>query len=87
MCALELDPMWKDYFRILPEVVKIRILKKIDNILYEPHQRHLIGNARFFVSEVGQYRLTYCILENIKIVRFYFVGKHKEYERWYSSFF
>ncbi len=87
MYVLELDPMWEDYFLTLPEVIKIRVLKKIDNILYEPHKRHLTGNAKFFVDEVGQYRLTYFVFEDTKIVRFYFIGKHKEYEKWYNSFF
>jgi mRNA-degrading endonuclease RelE of RelBE toxin-antitoxin system len=71
----------------LPEDIKIRVLKKIDNILQEPHKRHLEGSTKYFVAEVSQYRLTYFVYENILLVKFYFVGKHKEYEKWYKSFF
>jgi len=87
MYSLEFDVDWNKYFLVLPEVIKIRVLKKIDNILQEPHKRHLEGAARFFVDEVGQYRLAYRIFENILLVKFSFVGKHKEYEKWYKSFF
>jgi mRNA-degrading endonuclease RelE of RelBE toxin-antitoxin system len=87
MYALELDPMWGDYFQALPEVIKIRVLKKIDNIILNPYKWHMEGAAKFFVAEVGQYRLTYFVFENTKTVRFYFIGKHKEYEKWHKSFF
>lgn len=87
MYSLEFDPEWNKYFQQLPEIIKIRVAKKINNIIYEPHKRHMEGNAKFFVDKVGQYRLTYRIFENILLVKFYFVGKHKEYEKWYKSFF
>jgi mRNA-degrading endonuclease HigB of HigAB toxin-antitoxin module len=41
----------------------------------------------FFVDEVGQYRIVYRVLEETKHVRFYFVGTHKEYEKWYGQGF
>jgi hypothetical protein len=34
------------------------------------------------VEEVGQYRICYKSFEDRKVRRFYFVGDHKEYERW-----
>jgi hypothetical protein len=34
------------------------------------------------VEEVGQYRICYKSFEARKVRRFYFVGDHKEYERW-----
>jgi mRNA-degrading endonuclease RelE of RelBE toxin-antitoxin system len=87
MYALEFDVDWDKYFLVLPEVIKIRVLKKIDNIVLAPYKRHLDGAAKYFVAEVGQYRLTYFVFENTKTVKFYFIGKHKEYEKWYKSFF
>jgi mRNA-degrading endonuclease HigB of HigAB toxin-antitoxin module len=50
-----------------------------------PEKRHLMRSS-FFVDEVGQYRLVYRIFEENK-VRFYFVGAHKEYEKWYKQGF
>ena len=39
-----------------------------------------------FVKKVGQYRIVYVkdIVEKKKII--YFIGDHKEYEKWYSDF-
>jgi len=87
MYSLEFDVDWNRYFHPLPEAIKIRIIKKIDHIILNPYKRHMEGKAKFFVDEVGQYRLTYCVYETILLVKFYFVGKHKEYEKWYKSFF
>ena len=79
---------WHEYFaKNVPENFKIRVLKKIQAILNYPQKRHLSGKARFFVDDVGQYRITYRIFEQENQVRFYFVGDHKEYEKWYSQFF
>ena len=36
----------------------------------------------FFVEEVGQYRICYKSFEDKILRRCYFVGDHKEYEKW-----
>lgn len=80
-------PDWFDYFNSLETDIKNRVSRKISKILEEPHKRHLENGNPCFVSEIGQYRITYMILENEKKVLFYFVGKHKDYEKWYREEF
>ena len=60
---------------------QIRVVRKIAKILKYPRKRHLHIPV-FFVVEIGQYRLTYRVFEETGEVRFYFVGTHKEYEKW-----
>jgi len=78
-------PKWDNYFADLSHVIKLRVLKKIQQILANPLKRHLKHGLPYFVEEVGQYRVVYKIdyLENA--VKFYFVGDHKEYEKWLAS--
>ena len=80
----EYDQDWPEYFQKLGNDIKIRIAKKIGKIINNPNKRHL-KNSSFFVDEIGQYRITYMVFEDAKKIRFYFVGTHKEYERWYKS--
>jgi len=77
---------WNDFFDKLDDNLKLRVISKINLILEFPHKRHLKGKANYFVSEIGQYRLTYKIFEDNKEVRFYFIGKHKDYESWYKKY-
>lgn len=77
---------WPEYFDKLESTIKERVTKKIQKILEHPQKRHLGGEAKYFVDEVGQYRILYMVFEEEQEVRFFFVGNHKEYERWYKSF-
>ncbi len=81
----EFDEDWLKFWKKVPHNMKLRIKRKIDKIISNPKGRHLRHGLDFFVAEVGQYRIVYRIFENDRKVRFYFVGKHKEYEKWYSS--
>ncbi|MDO8537500.1 MAG: type II toxin-antitoxin system RelE/ParE family toxin [archaeon] len=81
------DEKWPEYFDKLEPNFKERVSKKIKKILEFPQKRHLKKNAKYFVDEVGQYRIIYMIFEQQKEVRFFFVGTHKEYEKWYKQFF
>jgi len=81
------DEDWPKYFNKLDNTIKERVAKKIKKILEFPKKRHLSQRARFFVDEIGQNRIIYRVLEEGREVRFYFVGNHKEYERWYKQFF
>jgi mRNA-degrading endonuclease RelE of RelBE toxin-antitoxin system len=78
---------WSVYFDKLEDTVKERVVKKIRKIIEYPQKRHLGGRANYFVDEVGQYRILYMVFDEKKEVRFYFVGNHKDYERWYKQFF
>jgi mRNA-degrading endonuclease RelE of RelBE toxin-antitoxin system len=65
--------------------VRRKISKKILQISNGLPGRHLQHGLDFFVEEVGQYRICYVSLENIKVRRIHFIGNHKEYERWINS--
>lgn len=82
----EFDQDWPSYLQKLDGSIKERVDKKISKILEYPNKRHLM-RIDFFVDELGQYRITYRVFEETKAVRFYFVGTHKEYEKWYKQDF
>jgi hypothetical protein len=84
--SIEFHSYWEKYFAVLSEELKIRVIKKIHFLSeYPKSQRHLKFGIPFYVSELGQYRITYKIFESEHKIMFYFVGDHKEYEKWYSS--
>ena len=58
------DEEWPDYFNKLDNQIKERIAKKIKKILEHPQKRHLTGNAKYFVDEVGQHRIVYRVFES-----------------------
>ena len=69
---------------MLEKETKERVAKKIRKILEFPEKRHLKKGAKFFVAEVGQYRILYRVFKETNEVRFYFVGNDKQYEKWYK---
>lgn len=81
------EPDWNKYYNNLTSEMKERTAKKIKIILENPKKRHMKANARFFVDEIGQNRIIYRIFEDLNEVRFYFVGNHKEYEKYYKQLF
>ena len=81
------DEKWPECFEKIDNTVKERVAKKIRKILEFPKKRHLKKGARFFVDEIGQNRIVYRVFEENKEVRFYFIGNHKEYEKWFKQFF
>jgi len=81
------DEKWPEYFKKLDNTTKERVAKKMKKILEFPKKRHLSQGARFFVDQIGQNRIVYRVFDENKEVRFYFVGNHKEYEKWYKQFF
>ncbi|HIH15907.1 MAG TPA: hypothetical protein HA252_00695 [Candidatus Diapherotrites archaeon] len=87
MYAAAFDENWPVHFNRLDNELKERVAKKIAKILEQPFKRHLKRGANYFVDEVGQHRIAYRVFETPKQARFYFVGTHKEYERWYRQFF
>jgi hypothetical protein len=83
------DQSWHKYFKKLNDKLKLLAAKTIKKIKENPKKRHMKKGARFFVEEFNdrKYRIVYRIFENINIIRFYFIGNHKEYEKWYKQFF
>lgn len=82
MYASDFDARWKTYFERLSPAIKERVAKKIKRILEGLPGRHLKHDADFFVEELGQYRICYSSDEKNKVRCFYFVGDHKQYEKW-----
>ena len=83
MYSAEFDEKWKEFFEDLPEDMKLRVIKKIKRILEGLPTRHLEHGVPYFVEELGrQYRICYKSFEDVKVRRFYFTGKHKDYEKW-----
>jgi mRNA-degrading endonuclease RelE of RelBE toxin-antitoxin system len=86
MYVSEFDQGWHGYFQPLDPEIKSRVAKKIKKILEYPQKRHL-KKVSFFVAEVAQYRIIYKVFEDNNRVRFYFIGNHKDYEKWYRQGF
>jgi mRNA-degrading endonuclease RelE of RelBE toxin-antitoxin system len=63
--------------------IRERMIKRIARMRDEPVGRHLKYGLDFFVIVVGQYRIVYTCEGKRKTI--YFVGNHKEYEKWYST--
>ncbi|MFH0818149.1 MAG: hypothetical protein V1909_05980 [Candidatus Micrarchaeota archaeon] len=62
--------------------IREKIIKRITRMRNEPPGRHLKLGLDYFVESVGQFRIIYIVEDNRKEV--YFIGDHKEYERWYK---
>lgn len=82
MYSIEYDPKWDKHFENFSSDIQKRIWKKIMQIKTGLPGRHLHFGVDFFVEEVGQYRICYKSFEERKARKIYFVGDHKEYERW-----
>lgn len=63
--------------------VRERLIKRIARMREEPVGRHMKHGLSFFVIDIDKYRIVYACTGNCKTI--YFVGTHKEYEKWYSS--
>lgn len=80
--ALEFDEGWDAYFKRLDKGMRGRVWKKVQQLKQAPASRHLKQGPDFFIAEIGQYRIAYRVFEPRKVKRIYFVGDHKEYEKW-----
>ena len=78
---IKLSKKDKLQFEILSRRIK-EILE--DPYRFKPLTANMVGQRR---ASIRHFVLTYEILENEKIVKFYFIGDHKEYEKWYKKFF
>jgi len=64
---------------------KLEIFKKTKKLEDGVSSRHLKQGLPFFVEEVGQYRICFELQEKEKIKRIFFIGNHKQYEKWYKK--
>ncbi|MFA4907688.1 MAG: hypothetical protein WC602_05450 [archaeon] len=81
------EDKWREYFEKLDDETMERVTKKIKKILEFPRKRHMKMGEKFFVDRASQNRIVYDVFEEMNEVKFYFVGNHKEYEKWYTQFF
>lgn len=82
----EYSPKWRRRFERLDNSVKIRAVKKIGQILKGLHSEHACLGLPYFKENIDEnYRICYKSFEDRKVRRFYFVGDHKEYDRWLAG--
>ncbi|MBI4399818.1 hypothetical protein HY570_03635 [Candidatus Micrarchaeota archaeon] len=83
MYTLEYDQEWYTYFDKLPTEIKKRFLKRREKYRTFPPSgfRHGKYGLEFFIDEIGQYRVCFTSNEKSKLRMFYFIGDHKEYEK------
>jgi len=62
-----------------------RIDGKIKQLQRELPARHLGHGLPYNVAEAGQYRIAFKTDEATKTKTVYFIGPHKEYEKWLHS--
>ncbi|MFA5382536.1 MAG: hypothetical protein WC356_05170 [Candidatus Micrarchaeia archaeon] len=73
---------WDMHYSKMDNSQRIPIAKKIKKLKQKKKTRHLHYGLQFSVDEVNQYRIVYKIFEKEKFVRIYFIGNHKQYEKW-----
>lgn len=83
MFSLEFDSDFMEYFKKAPPDIRKRLSK------YEQFPtssfRHEKYGVTYFVDEIGQYRVCFVSDENKKLRIFYFIGDHKEYEKFLGT--
>ena len=77
---VEFSPGWDKHFSKFDSSEKERILKKINQLPFLQNQRHLRCGLPYFVTQTGQYRITYEEIGSTRKVMF--AGNHKQYEKW-----
>ena len=88
MYSLEYDTDWWNYFEQIPQDIQKRFVKRREKHRTFPdfafrHEQHGI---EYFVDEIGkQYRVLFTSNDNLKIRTFYFIGDHKEYEKFLGT--
>ncbi|HLC92370.1 MAG TPA: hypothetical protein VJH23_01540 [archaeon] len=85
MYALEYKPEWDRHFSKMDHLVKLQIWKKIQKQKEETQTRHMGFGLEYYVVESGQYRIALAIDEKAKTKAIWFVGDHKQYEKWYKE--
>jgi len=81
---IEYNEGWDKYFNKFEESIQIQILKKINQIKsINVHRR--LHKSRYSVEEVGQYRICFIVDTETCTKHIYFIGNHKQYEKWYKE--
>lgn len=84
--SVKFEPDAEAQFLALDNSIRIQIAKKLKQLMRDDFKsRHLKHGSPFFVEEIGQYRIGFYIEEDKKEKWIFFVGDHKEYEKWCNS--
>ena len=83
--TLKFDEDWLEYYNRLDSSIQNRAKKLLRKLKEGLDGRHLKHGLDFFVLEFGQYRICYKKDEQQKTKKLYFVGDHKEYEKWIGT--
>ncbi|MBI4214766.1 hypothetical protein HY546_02115 [archaeon] len=78
---LNLISGWDKNFVKFDWQVQQQILKKL-NQMKQPLASRGLHSSQLHVEEVGQYRIVFRPDDGTKIKNVYFVGDHKQYEKW-----
>ncbi len=76
---------WDVYFAKFDNSIKIRILKALERLKFKSTTKHLEYELPFFVEEVGKYRIAFKHDSASNVKEVYFVGDHKQYDKWTHS--
>lgn len=85
MYKIKLMPGWDDHYKKFDKNTQEIILNKIEKQQQETKTRHLKYGLVFFVAECGQNRIALKINEQEQTKEIWFVGNHKQYDRWRKS--
>jgi mRNA-degrading endonuclease RelE of RelBE toxin-antitoxin system len=73
----------REHIKKMDFSIKKRLLERILRMKTDEPGRHLKHGLGYFVENVGQYRIVYRVNGDEKFI--FFVGDHKEYEKWYKA--
>ncbi len=70
----------------LDHSLKIPILKKLKQLERDDlPSRHLQHGLPYFVEDVSGFRIAFTKDDGTKVKKVWFIGDHKEYEKWFRS--
>jgi len=80
------SPGWDKHFSKLDTNTQKLILKKLEQMA-QPLNARKLHNSKYYIEEVGQYRIVFTENEINLEKQIFFIGDHKQYEKWYKSLF
>lgn len=82
---LKYAPGWDVHFAKFDKSIKLLVWNALGRLETKEKARHLHNGLPYLVEEAGQYRITFKQDNNARVREIYFVGDHKQYEKWLRS--
>ena len=76
---------WDRHFKDFDAAVKLRVLRKLEQLKSKEKSRHLEHGKPYFIEEVGGYRIAFKTDLAAATKTIYFIGDHGQYKKWYSA--